>query len=269
LDLKQTLADARATRNVDSVSVVRDQLRESSGSLETVASAVLVDLMLSFRAVRGWDEMVQLYSEMPVHLQETVLVREQLAFGLNRLGRWDEAERVLQAVLDERGPSSETCGLLGRIFKDRWQQARNEGHAKMAARYLDKAIRAYREGFETDWRDAYPGINVVTLMELREPPDPDRAKLIAVVRYAAERRLAGAKADYWDHATLLELAVLGRDEDAARSELQKALYLVREPWEPESTARNIRLLCEARRSRGEETGWVEDIVSCLIDGEIV
>jgi hypothetical protein len=31
-------------------------------------------------------------------------------------------------------------------------------------RLLDKAIYAYLRGFETDWRDAYLGINAVTLM---------------------------------------------------------------------------------------------------------
>jgi hypothetical protein len=32
---------------------------------------------------------------------------------------------------------------------------------------LDRAIDAYRRGVEVDWRDAYPGINALTLMECR------------------------------------------------------------------------------------------------------
>ena len=53
---------------------------------------------------------------------------------------------------------------------------------------------------------------MITLMELKEPPDPRRGQLIPVVTYAVERRIATGKPDYWDHATLLELDVLGKDE---------------------------------------------------------
>ena len=70
-------------------------------------------------------------------------------------------------------------------------------------------------GFEADWRDAYPGINAVTLMELCDPPDPRQQQLLPVVAYAVERRIAAGKPDYWDHATRLELAVLARDEAKA------------------------------------------------------
>jgi hypothetical protein len=67
--------------------------------------------------------------------------------------------------------------------------------------------------FEADWRDAYPGINAVTLMELKDPPDPQREQLLPVVAYAVERRIAAGKPDFWDFATRLELAVLAKDKD--------------------------------------------------------
>jgi MAP3K TRAFs-binding domain len=87
---------------------------------------------------------------------------------------------------------------------------------------LGKAINAYLHGFETDWRDAYPGTNAITLMELNEPPDPRREKLIPVVAYAVERRISTSTPDYWDYATHLELAVLARDEMAAFEALANA-----------------------------------------------
>jgi MAP3K TRAFs-binding domain len=70
-------------------------------------------------------------------------------------------------------------------------------------------------GFEADWRDAYPGINAVTLMELKDPPDPRGGALVPVVRYAVERRVEAGKPGYWDYSTLLELAVLAKDESKA------------------------------------------------------
>jgi hypothetical protein len=74
-----------------------------------------------------------------------------------------------------------------------------------------------------------------------------------------ERKVATGKADYWDHATLLELAVLAKDEDRAMEALGNALAAVREPFEPESTARNLRLIREGRERRGETLAWSKDI----------
>ena len=36
---------------------------------------------------------------------------------------------------------------------------------------IEKAIDAYLKGFEVDWRDAYPGVNALTLMTLNNPAD--------------------------------------------------------------------------------------------------
>jgi hypothetical protein len=124
---------------------------------------------------------------------------------------------------------------------------------------LEKAIGAYLKGFEADWRDAYPGINAVTLMELKEPPDLRREQLIPVVSYAVERRIASGKPDYWDHATRLELAVLAKDQHKAESALADALAAVRESWEPETTARNLRMIREARECRHEAVAWAMEL----------
>jgi hypothetical protein len=130
---------------------------------------------------------------------------------------------------------------------------------------LRKAIEAYRAGFEADWRDAYPGINAVTLMELEEPVSPEQPRLLPVVRYAVERRLATATADYWDYATRLELSVLAADRDAAHEALADALAAIRESWEPETTCRNLRLIREARERRGIEGAWIAGIEKELTD----
>jgi hypothetical protein len=124
---------------------------------------------------------------------------------------------------------------------------------------LKKAVEAYLAGFETDWRDAYPGINAVTLMEQMEPPDERQGELLPVVTYAVERRLAAGTPDYWDHATLLELAVLGRHREAAADALGDALAAVRESWEPETTLRNLRLIRDARQDRGEDVAWLDEV----------
>jgi hypothetical protein len=225
---------------------------------------VVVDLFLSYRAVKGWEDMIALVHKMTSPLAATVLVQEQWGLALNRAGRGIEAERVLLDLLANRGPSSETYGILGRVYKDRWDAALKLGEKALARGLLGQAVEAYLKGFETDWRDAYPGVNAVTLMEIKDPPDPRRARLIPIVSYAVERRIASGKPDYWDHATLLELAVLANEQQKAEVTLADALAAVREVWEPETTARNLRLIREARERRNERIEWPNEIENELV-----
>jgi hypothetical protein len=254
--IKDRLAAARAS-GVEAVRKIERELTDPDSALRDVEAGVLVDLFLSYRSVSAWTEMIDLAGRLPGPLAATTLVREQLALALNRSGDSEGAERVLSELLASRGPSSETCGILGRVYKDRWERARRNGELVTARGLLTRAISAYLKGFESDWRDAYPGVNAVTLMELADPPDPRRLALIPVVAYAVERRIAAGQPDYWDYATRLELAVLAKDEAGGGAALGDALAILRERWEAETTARNLRLIREARAARGESVPWAD------------
>lgn len=258
--VKSKLADARG-RGAAAIDAVRDSM-----SLADTDAAILIDLFLSYRAVSAFQSMVDLAAQMPEPVARSVMVREQLGLALNRLGRGDEAERVLTELIAQRGPNSETNGILGRVYKDRWDEAKKAGNGILARGVLRKAIDTYLAGFEADWRDAYPGINAVTLMEMMEPVDARQAALLPVVRYAVQRRLISKKPDYWDYATLLELAVLAGDAGAAEIALTDALAAVRETWEPQTTARNLGLIRDARAARGIDAAWIEEIIQALLSG---
>jgi hypothetical protein len=230
-------------------------------NLLEVESGVVVDLFLSLRDVKAHAAMIALYDRMPPPIKRAKMMREQLGFALNREGRFTEAEKVLRDVIAEFGPSSETNGLLGRVYKDRWEQAKREGQPEARA-LLKNAINTYLAGFEADWRDAYPGVNAVTLMEMLPKTDPRQAEILPVVRYSAEQK-AKRNPDYWDHATLLELAVLAGDVDDAQDQLSEALALAHAGWELETTARNLRLIREMREGRGEDAGWIDAPVKLL------
>jgi MAP3K TRAFs-binding domain len=234
-------------------------LENDLGDIKNIEASVITDLFLSYRSVKGWEEMISLAEKMTPPLAATVMIQEQLALALNRNKLGEEAENILLNLIEKRGPSSETYGILGRVYKDRWEQAEKSGERILAKSLLNKAIDAYLKGFEADWRDAYPGINAITLMEIKEPPDPRKEKLIPVVTYAVERRIDAGKPDYWDHATLLELAVLAKNEDAALIAFGDSLAEIREVWEPETTARNLRLIREAREKRNEKIQWADEI----------
>lgn len=254
MDMKHRLSEARET-GLRELKNIQQEL----GDIKNVEGGVVIDLFLSYRAVKASQEMIDLVKDMSPPLAASPMVQEQLALALNRAGKGEAAEKVLLDLITNRGPSSETYGILGRVYKDRWEKAVKSDEKALARGLLDKAIHAYLKGFEADWRDAYPGVNAVTLMEVKDPPDPRREQLLPVVRFAVERQIAMGKPDYWDYATLLELAVLAKDEEKAAKALSDALAAVREVWEPETTARNLRLIREARERRQEPVEWEKGI----------
>jgi len=252
-EMKQRLAKARA-QGGEAIREVERQM----GDLALVESGIVIDLFLSYRAVNWWNEMVDLAQRMPPELAATVQVQEQVGLALSRSDRLQEAEKLLRDLIYRRGACSETYGLLGRVLKDRWEAALNAGEKKAAKELLDRAVDAYLKGFEADWRDAYPGVNAVTLMELKEPPDPRRREILPVVFYAVEQRIRAGAADYWDYSTLLELTVLANDEAKGTDALGRTLAWVRAAWEPKTTARNLRLIREARlRREAQIPSWTE------------
>ena len=255
-DVKARLLQARAAPA--SGKAIRD-VETSLGNLGNLEAGIVVDLVLSYRDATGWADMVRVVEGADPALAATVLLREQKAFALNRLGKRVEAEAELRYLIAKRGPSSETLGILGRVYKDQWDDARKAGQTAKAAGLLGKVVETYRRGFEADWRDAYPGVNAVTFMQIHDPANPDYPALRAAVGYAVERKIAAGVPDYWDYATRLELAVLDRDQPAAQKALGDALARQRATWEPETTLNNVRLISGARGDQDPARAWVREI----------
>jgi hypothetical protein len=271
---REALRLARAQRPASAAALALSEIEARLGTLDGVETGIIVDLLLSYRAVGAFDAMIGLFDRLPEVIRRTVLVREQYAFALTRKAAKaeasvrdelrDRASRVLEGLISERGASSETCGLLGRVYKDRWQEARETEPAR-ARGLLRQAIGAYTNGFRADWRDAYPGINAATLLDIQGDAESirERDALVPVVRYAVIQHMAGKKPDYWDHATLLELAVLANDQAKATTHIEDALGAMREYWEPETTANNLGLLRAARAARGVDVTWLERLIDEL------
>jgi hypothetical protein len=84
-----------------------------------------------------------------------------------------------------------------------------------------------------------------------------------VVRFAVRRRLRSVRPDYWDMATLLELAVLAGQPAEAERCLSNALAAIREPWEPITTANNLKMIREARADRQVDVDWLTNLINEL------
>ena len=169
---------------------------------------------------------------------------------------------MLKEVIAEFGPSSETNGLLGRIYKDRWDLAKKEGLPEARA-LLKSAIDTYLAGFEADWRDAYPGINAVTLMEMMPKPDPRQAEILPVVRYSAARKAAKDRRLLGPRHAARACRAGPRRRTTPTSRLGDALAVARASWELETTARNLRLIREMREGRGEDAAWIKRLEDTL------
>ena len=242
--IKGRLATARAANDIGTI----ESVAKSLGDASELDASVAIDLLVAYRDVKAFDKMLELIKGLNRTLSQTSVVLQLLAFAQNRLDQSREAEETLKQVIRTRGPSGEINGALGRVYKDQWKKAVSSGDTFLSKAHLMRAIETYLEGFEADWRDAYPGVNAATLMEVAD--DPRRHKLIPAIRYSVERRLARKTGvDYWDYATQLEVAVLADDMDAAADAFGNALSVSPKRWELETTAQNIRLIADARATR--------------------
>jgi len=167
--------------------------------------------------------------------------------------------RVIEKVISEHGPSAESCGILGRIYKDLYK----EGGAA-AAGNLNLAIEAYRQGFRIEPTDYYPGVNAVNLLIQKGTPDAEReaADLAPLVAFAVARKGGAASSDYWDVATVLELALIGGDRETATEALPRVLALADAEWKAKTTADNLEMLERLRRDR-EDTTYLMDAIEAL------
>jgi hypothetical protein len=266
---------ARSMGKADAVAELK-KIEAELGNLDIHEVGIVVDLMLAYRAQSAWTQMIDLYQKMPVLLRNQVMVREQLGFALNRRAGDDKrpladrnldrtrALEILSKVEDQQGPNPETSGLIGRIHKDVWDGVRKTD-PREARSHLKQSIDAYTRGFEADLRDAYPGINAATLLDIQGSAESKarRDKLVPVVRFAVEQRLRAKQPDYWDYATMLELAVLGGDQQLASDNLDSALSYAKEGWMPETTSRNLSLIREYRAGRAENVSWLDELIAAL------
>ena len=249
------------------------EIQQELGDLKKIQASVLLDLMLSFRSVEAWNEMTDLCKAFPDYLKNNIFIRQQWAFSLNRRnkpGDRDKAISILTEVMKEYGSDPETLGILGRIYKNRYLEAK-EKKSIMASAALDDSISTYIAGFESDPRNYYPGINAITL--LIEKGDEKALKkaeqLTPLVSFAVARRGGVSSNNYWDLATVLELNCISCDWVSAVNVLPKVLDKAKEPWMLKSTSANLGMLKQARICQGHNIEKLQEIIKefekCICD----
>ena len=240
------------------------EIQQELGDLRQIQASVLVDMMLSFRSVEAWDEMTDLCEAFPDYLKNNIFVRQQWVFSLNRRnkpGDRNKAISLLTEVMKEYGPDPETLGILGRIHKDCYCDAK-EKRSIMALAALDESISAYIKGFESDPRNYYPGINAITL--LIEKGDGEALKkaeqLAPLVSFAVARRGGVSSNNYWDLATVLELNCISSDWFSAGKVLPKVLDRAKESWMLKLTLEDLTMLKQSHVDQGHKTEKLQEII---------
>jgi tetratricopeptide (TPR) repeat protein len=266
--IRDKLKDTRCLKDKTEAIEIMKGIEQSFGDFGLTHSEVLVDLLLSYRDVEAYSEMISLVDRLPKPISEAVTIREQYSFALNRrnnMGDRQKAIRMLIEVIDEQGNSPETCGLLGRIYKDSWTDAINRGDKVAESACLDEAITWYRRGFEADPRDYYPGINLVTLL-LRKGTKEAQSEIKEVrpvVAFAVSRRGGINSRDYWDVATIIELSVIGLDWKTANRAAEKAIIRADAPWNLDTTANNLRIIRALYIERNIEVKELDVLIKTL------
>ncbi|MGK2864708.1 MAG: TRAFs-binding domain-containing protein [Chitinophagaceae bacterium] len=246
--------------------IVVKQIEQKSGDKNDWPVSICLDFMLAYRSIECYNEMVDFIESLPPFLKRTAMIREQYGFALNRANKSDEAVKVLEQLIDENGAISETCGILGRVYKDKYNELKSSKPG-LASAFLDKAIDTYMMGYKADMRDFYPGVNAVNLLFIKN--DAAAVNLAKVVEFSVQTHLENKSRrsfrniksnfdDYWPYATLLELAVVQNNRENAGKHLYKCLATPNELWQRKTTAANLEMYGDTRE-------WVKEIISQLLE----
>ncbi len=183
--------------------------------------------------------------------------------------RHEWALRILEP--DLQSSSAETLGIAGGIWKRRWEfDGRTASLEQSLRHYLAPVERGRAEG-ATDAahdrdgngvtaEDGYPAINAAFVCNLlgKAATDSTARDLYSSRAAALRARVCHAVAatNYWTYATLAEARFGLGDIDRAVELMQKAAPLTTDPWERETTARQIARLGDALGVNETDTGRV-------------
>jgi len=267
---QNAISDAVATQDRATAIEILGNIERKAPQPSDMNQSIYIALMFAYRKRESWEDMIRISelllaynpNQIPIIIQQRGLALNRRNEGVDR----DTAERELIELLKVPGDTSETCGILGRIYKDRYQDAvgfnverQNYGDIftelragnAQALGYLQKSIEWYERGFLHDPCDYYPGINEATLRFVRwRTEDQQKLKiLLPTVLFSVGRLSSDDFPDYWLIATELELQVLNEDWELADRSVERMMALDPGEMELNTTANNIRLIREALRVR--------------------
>jgi hypothetical protein len=238
-----------------------------------------VRLLLALRFVSDWAGMVSfakwLDEQRPEKEPFTSIpeVRQQYAMALNRLGGPVNsilAEFALKEILRKGGRDSETFGILGRVYKDRWLERRRGTPSGQVFDSKDQffiaSLNAYWDGLQCNPTEIYPAINILILLRIVGYKAENVRGLERYIEELLEKRSQDVEKrsqdgdPYFDVVTKVELySAVGEFAFAARF-AHEAASRAQARWELETSLRTLDLLRAAEQSKD-----LDDIARVLRD----
>lgn len=252
------------------ISVRQDQIVEKVNGIKNDQNAdlkynydLLYTILDTYKSVNAFSAIVLLLAPLVTFaFKDNIYIKQQLALAYNKIKEREAAIEILEPIIKQYGPDPETSGLLGAVYKGMMDD--NQGNF-MADEYCRQAIEAYLQGFESDPRDYYPGVNALTLMYYSGKQHEKFDEFYPLVTFAVERRAKQGVREYWVQATGLELAVLKLNEEKAKRYFLMSLTCNPEKWMLKSTYENLnKIYTKAKAEKGaEEVLWLWEILKIM------
>jgi hypothetical protein len=239
---------------------VRDAIVEQLGTTAAppIDLPTAVDALRQRRNRSDWTAVVSYADALPEPLRTSSEVRQIVALALNRRAGPGDRERaiaMMREVVAKTGGDSETYGILGRIYKDGYEEGRDP-------KLLAEAIGAYRAGFHGQPTDYYLALNLTMLLaQSRDPAaQGELERLVPLVRALMRERMDSNRAsDSLELSAALQLAVLDGDYEAAAELGRQMQSQPAAAWVLPSTLRSLRELHTSAMDRAA----VERLISGL------
>eukprot|EP00051_Salpingoeca_urceolata_P024008 m.415016 g.415016 ORF g.415016 m.415016 type:complete len:1430 (-) comp20177_c0_seq1:148-4437(-) len=255
--------DARSPAKVQELKHLERMLAKDPSM---VTQGHLLDLLLTYRDIKDWENMIHLLNVAGRHTSAAQLpqVQYHIAFALNRRNLKDDRQRALHIVnkvcaqYERDGVtdgSQDVWGLKGRIYKDKFIESLD---GDVDYKSCEHAIDAYRHVFAIE-ENLYGGVNLLTLLFASEKFEERKGEIENICSRlngnVARRGGMQSITDYWDAASFFEINVVGGLWALANQAAPVMYNLAASSWMLETTMRNIQLVDKLRKQRenlGEE-----------------
>jgi tetratricopeptide (TPR) repeat protein len=203
-EIRSTRARIQAARSVGDADRLAS-LANSDSRVWHSSPVLLCQVAEALIALRQMDRALTVIEQCKRRFPKAVRPRQLHGLALARKGDWKEAQLVLEELYVSGERDTETLGILGRTWMDRYRATGDRAS-------LQRSRDLYREAFEMAPDDSYVGINAASKSLLLGE--------VTVARDLAARvdRIVGSvpTGDYWKTVTAAEgKLILGEYRQAA------------------------------------------------------
>jgi len=260
---KKTTGLTSTSGKVQSIENLQEIQSSALNEPDEVDPIEFVSLLKKYRDMSAWKDLVVLAEAIPENLKKNPDVQQLYALALNRLGEQDKAIGIMEHLISQTGGDAESYGILGRIYKEKYENSKKSNDSSLTQIFLDEAIYNYKLGFEKQPDDYYTGANVVNLLMQRQDDTSknELKKMLPRVRESLKNKMADSVPDYWIYATALELSCIAKEWDEAEKQVNLALKLNPDRWMMETTLYNLNMLKPAFNDN--ERSSLDKIISVM------